>query len=200
MSDDDREIERLLERARSHTLTEDEIAAQRASWVRGEMGFGTDKDEAEAREPVKTCNGCKQALPTSAYDVYASSKTPRTRCRPCYTLFKAKQAAQAAANQRGQKICAICGEAKPIGDYQIHKKGNVGSYCRSCSKTYKAAYYASRHKHTDGSAPTPRLTWAEYTAELRRAIEAAPTFAPEERRTRRAWMDALAQLQKRTKP
>jgi len=44
-----RELLELLEKARSHKMTEEEIAAQRDSWVRGEMGIGNDREEAAYR-------------------------------------------------------------------------------------------------------------------------------------------------------
>jgi hypothetical protein len=48
-----REIDELLEKARAHQMTEEEIAAQRASWVRGEMGIGLDHEEAAYRLDIK---------------------------------------------------------------------------------------------------------------------------------------------------
>lgn len=39
------ELVRLIEQARNHEMTEEERQAQRESWVRGEMGIGTDADE-----------------------------------------------------------------------------------------------------------------------------------------------------------
>lgn len=200
MSEDDGELERLLEKARNHTLTEEEIRAQRESWVRGEMGIGSDRDEAMARTPVQTCNGCKRSLPITEFDQYATARTLRTRCRPCHASLEDMRRRQAEARQRGEKICAKCGQAKPIGEYQIHKAGNIGSYCRQCKRRAGAERY-QRIQAAAATAHHPRRhpTWAEYTAELHQALDTA-TFAPEERRTRRAWMDALAQLQKRTKP
>lgn len=205
MSEDDGELKRLLERARSHTMTEEEIRVQRASWVRGEMGIGSDRDEAMARAPVQTCNGCKRSLPITEFDKYATAGTLRTRCRPCHASLEAHRQQQAEAKKHGQKICAKCGQAKPIGEYQIHKAGNIGSYCRPCKRRAGAERY-QRIQAAAATAHHPRRrpTWAEYTTELHQAIALAShnpsTFAPEERRTRRAWMDALAQLQKRTKP
>lgn len=42
-------LERLLEKARQHKMTPAEIAAQRESFVRAEIGFGSDQDEADMR-------------------------------------------------------------------------------------------------------------------------------------------------------
>lgn len=36
----------LIEAARSHKMTPEELEAQRRSWVRGELGLGSDADEA----------------------------------------------------------------------------------------------------------------------------------------------------------
>jgi hypothetical protein len=47
------ELDRLIERARGHVMTDAEIQAQRESWVRGQVGMGNDADEAAAR---KACN------------------------------------------------------------------------------------------------------------------------------------------------
>jgi len=55
------ELDRLIERARNHVMTEAEIQAQRESWVRGQVGMGNDADEAAARQAFrKACNpeGC----------------------------------------------------------------------------------------------------------------------------------------------
>lgn len=43
----DAELLNLLEASRHHIMTSEEKAAQRESWVRGEMGMGSDADEAE---------------------------------------------------------------------------------------------------------------------------------------------------------
>jgi hypothetical protein len=48
-----REIDELLEKARAHQMTEEEIAEQRDSWVRGEMGIGLDGEEAAYRFDMK---------------------------------------------------------------------------------------------------------------------------------------------------
>jgi hypothetical protein len=39
-------LSRLIEAARGHKMTQAELDAQRRSFVRGEMGLGSDKDEA----------------------------------------------------------------------------------------------------------------------------------------------------------
>lgn len=41
------ELAKLLEESRNHVMTDEERKAQRESWLRGEMGMGTDADEEE---------------------------------------------------------------------------------------------------------------------------------------------------------
>ncbi len=43
----------LLDAARRHVMTPEEIEAQRQSWVRGEMAIGTDADEERYRAGTK---------------------------------------------------------------------------------------------------------------------------------------------------
>jgi hypothetical protein len=47
------ELDRLIERARGHVMTDAEIQAQRESWVRGQVGMGDDADEAKARQAMR---------------------------------------------------------------------------------------------------------------------------------------------------
>lgn len=49
----DPKLSELLERSKSHVMTEEEKEAQRQSWVRGEMGMGTDLDEAQYWENLE---------------------------------------------------------------------------------------------------------------------------------------------------
>lgn len=39
------ELAALIEKTSHHEMTDEEKQAQRESWVRGEMGIGTDADE-----------------------------------------------------------------------------------------------------------------------------------------------------------
>jgi hypothetical protein len=43
-------LEELLKLAKTHTMTNDEIMAQRQSWVVAEMEFGSDLDEVNWRK------------------------------------------------------------------------------------------------------------------------------------------------------
>ena len=43
-------LQELLNSARRHVMTPEEIEAQRQSWVRGEMAMGTDADEERWKE------------------------------------------------------------------------------------------------------------------------------------------------------
>jgi len=45
-------LDELLEAARNHEMTEEELKAQRESWVRGEMAIGSDADEIEYRAHI----------------------------------------------------------------------------------------------------------------------------------------------------
>lgn len=48
-------LEKLIARARElPPMTEVELKAQRDSWVRGEIGFGSDADESAYREALAT--------------------------------------------------------------------------------------------------------------------------------------------------
>lgn len=47
------ELDRMLDSARKHEMTSHELAEHRASWVRGEMGMGSDADEVAYREKMR---------------------------------------------------------------------------------------------------------------------------------------------------
>ena len=49
----DSDLERLLEMARNHQMSDAELEQQAQSWVRGEMGMGADADEAAYREKLR---------------------------------------------------------------------------------------------------------------------------------------------------
>lgn len=49
----DSDLERLLERARNHQMSDAELKQQVQSWVRGEMGMGSDTDEAAYRDKLR---------------------------------------------------------------------------------------------------------------------------------------------------
>ncbi len=46
------DLEALLAEAKKHPPTEEQLQAQRLSFVRAEAGFGSDRDEAEYRAAV----------------------------------------------------------------------------------------------------------------------------------------------------
>lgn len=48
----DPDLNELLQLCRGHEMTVEEIAAQRQSYARAELGFGTDADEAAYRAAV----------------------------------------------------------------------------------------------------------------------------------------------------
>ena len=52
-------LNEMLELARNHRLTVEEIAAQGKSWARGEMGIGLDAHEQACREAVTCGNGAE---------------------------------------------------------------------------------------------------------------------------------------------
>lgn len=131
MSEDRRELERLLEKARNHALTEEEIRAQRASWVRGEMGLGTDRDEAEARAAVfKAALGNKHTLDMGQF----VAKTRRST-KP--------------------RLCRRCGETKPSTAFAYYPGSSViRSHCMACEDE-KATLKAEGRKHLVKEAKTP---------------------------------------------
>ena len=56
----DPELDRLLDAARGHEITEAEIRVQRASWVRGEMGIGNDRAEEAYRAKMRPATPAPQ--------------------------------------------------------------------------------------------------------------------------------------------
>lgn len=60
--DTDPRLLEALELAKTYTMTESELRAQRASWVRGEMGIGSDRDEAEYRRKLAEDSGLALAI------------------------------------------------------------------------------------------------------------------------------------------
>lgn len=50
----DPELDTMLDRAKANPPSEEELRAQRESWVRGEMGLGLDRDEARHRSELET--------------------------------------------------------------------------------------------------------------------------------------------------
>lgn len=47
------DLDRLLDAVRDHKMTQAEREAQRASWVRGELAIGNDRDEGAYRAKMR---------------------------------------------------------------------------------------------------------------------------------------------------
>lgn len=66
-------LQQLLEHAARRPATEEDLAAQKLSWVRGEAGMGSDRDEAEYRRALRDRNKTKLAR----LDVQAAERQDR---------------------------------------------------------------------------------------------------------------------------